>query len=48
MLDAHPTNFSRFKKGEDLIDAVKGISFNTYVEKISTEPSLILKLQKIS
>lgn len=37
MLHDNNENFARFKKGEDLIDAVKGIPFNAYVEKISTE-----------
>ena len=37
MLEAHPENFARFKSGVELIEVVKGIPFNSYVEKISSE-----------
>lgn len=46
MLDAHPENFARFKKGEDLIEVVKGIPFNEYVEKISIEAHAHLEAAK--
>ena len=46
MLDANPENFIRFKNGEDLIDVVKGIDFNSYVEKVSTEAHSYLEAAK--
>lgn len=46
MLDANPENFNSFKNGTELIDAVKGIPFNSYVEKISTEAHAHLEAGK--
>jgi geranylgeranyl pyrophosphate synthase len=37
MLHDNQENFTRFKKGESLVDVVKGIPFISYVEKISHE-----------
>ena len=46
MLDAHPEKFTQFKNGLELIDVVKGIDFNSYVEKISTEAHAHLEVAK--
>ncbi len=37
LLSSHPENLTRFKKGENLIDVVRGIEFKTHVDQISLE-----------
>ena len=46
LLEANPAHFERFKNGENLIDVVRGVPFNSYVEKISTEAHAHLEVAK--